>query len=144
MIKLFAVLAISLTTTLAHADSDHATRVQKEIDAITKKQDACQDAARSNQEMIACEFVAYEAADLVLNKEYKRMMSEYQAVNDEYNKEVALRLRNAQRAWIAYRDANCSLESTDMLFGSGERLIYAGCLSASTKARVIELIKMLN
>ena len=68
--------------------------------------------------------------DTRLNKSYKELMSRSDAAQ-----QTPLKL--AQRAWITYRDANCTF------YGSGEgslsRIEAVECLRAMTKERSCEL-----
>ncbi len=50
--------------------------------------------------------------------------------------EILRRLIAAERAWIAFRDAECSYHSTYMLGGTGEDNADVACLYAQTTARV--------
>ena len=49
------------------------------------------------------------------------------------------RLVAAERAWIVFRDAECSYHSSYMLHGTGEDGAYTACVYAQTKMRVITL-----
>jgi len=46
---------------------------------------------------------------------------------------------NAQRAWIAYRDAHCSAEGFRYRGGSIEPLIYHACRARVTRERTLQL-----
>lgn len=48
-------------------------------------------------------------------------------------------LLEAQRAWLAYRDAQCRLEGYSFLGGSAQPMIVAGCLASLTRQRTQEL-----
>ncbi len=147
MLSLAIVLSLAVTasaTSPIDETSISVQRVEAVLKVINARQDSCHDAAKSNQEMIACEYQAYENADKLLNSEYQAIVKSLKTESDEYKKETLNRLKAAQVAWIAFRDANCSLEATDMLGGSGENLVRAGCLSGATKARVLELVKLLG
>ena len=57
-----------------------------------------------------------------------------------YNREIPKRLIAAERAWIAFRDAECSYKSTIALGGTGEGYAYVACRYEQTKERVRALI----
>jgi uncharacterized protein YecT (DUF1311 family) len=48
-------------------------------------------------------------------------------------------LREAQRGWVAYRDAHCRLEGYSERGGSMESLVYDSCLAELTRARIAQL-----
>jgi uncharacterized protein YecT (DUF1311 family) len=49
-------------------------------------------------------------------------------------------LRDAQRAWITFRDQACVAEAYSWRGGSGEPMIYASCQESLTRRRVEDLI----
>lgn len=124
------------------------------VDSIRADEQKCLDTAIANNDMKQCVFKAYDAADKELNVAYaeitKNLKSEVAKATKEatgdrsYDQEILNRLVKSERAWITFRDANCSLESTDMLFGSGEGLSMGGCLSRVTMDRITELQKMFS
>ena len=86
-----------------------------------------------------------EAWDVLLNEEYRNTMEWLAKLDNDdmkYYPEYAIRvdiLRDAQRAWIAYRDAVC--RSAYSIWGAGSmRLpIGAACVATETAERTIEL-----
>jgi uncharacterized protein YecT (DUF1311 family) len=91
----------------------------------------CSDAI-SNYDMKVCESKNLDEQDKRLNDLYKKLM----AKND---KEGQAKLKSAQRAWMAYRDAECEYAADSMRGGTGEGLVALGCLSGKTKDRADEL-----
>lgn len=94
-------------------------------------------------EMAACAENDYQAEDAKLNKVYAKYLKKMQSMdadmgNNEGDTAVA-RLKTAQRAWIAFRDAECPLESVDNMGGSIERILGASCLANMTKERTTTL-----
>src|SRR4051812_11118953 len=75
---------------------------------------------------------AYHAADDALNASYKNLLAE---LDDQGKK----KLQVAQRAWIAFRDAECESQSDRFRNGSIQPLIYADCAKLLTEARTAEL-----
>lgn len=49
-------------------------------------------------------------------------------------------LQRAQRAWIAFRDANCEAMAAPFEGGSIVRVIHASCMAETTARRTIELL----
>lgn len=94
-----------------------------------------------------------EVWDGYLNAEYKTTMAAMRAMDDDervYFPEFANRataLRDAQRAWIPFRDAECGLDYA--LWGSGSMRNIAGAscaldLTARRTIRLIELREMMQ
>lgn len=63
----------------------------------------------------------------------------YAAMRDSFDKESGLALRDAQRAWIAFRDAECNLHYTYWGDGSIRSTLYARCMLDMTAKRAIDL-----
>jgi uncharacterized protein YecT (DUF1311 family) len=100
-----------LFTTVAHAaDCDNAT------DQTTMNQ--C--AAQQNK-----------AADKELNALYQQITTRLKS-----NPDSKKLLIGAQRAWVAFRDAECKFSSAGVEGGSVYPLIYSNCITELTKARV--------
>lgn len=53
--------------------------------------------------------------------------------------DLQISLRDAQRAWIAFRDAECALEYDRWAGGSIRTIVYAGCKMNMTARRAIAL-----
>ncbi len=96
-----------------------------------KKPEPCAD-AQSQAEMNICWGKEYKAADAKLNKTYQDFMSKL----DESEK---AQLKNAQLAWLKYRDTNCEFVADQYKGGSMRPMIAAICLADVTNARVNEL-----
>jgi uncharacterized protein YecT (DUF1311 family) len=103
---------------------------------------------QTQTEMNHCAAVDFERADAELNTEYRRSIAAAQAADREgasYRIEGDTRpgeeatLREAQRAWVAFRDANCRLEGYEARGGTMEPMLYSGCLATLTRARTAEL-----
>ncbi len=96
------------------------------------------DNAMTQQAMNHCAHQAYALADEELNLAYKLAMSQAKA-QDEYiengDTPAATMLRDAQRAWIDFRDKACALESTIARGGSLQPLLYSSCLERETRQR---------
>lgn len=72
---------------------------------------------------------AYKQADAELNAVYRRIMA-------VLNEDGKTKLRSAQRAWIAYRDAACAAEASPYRDGSAFGDVELACLEAATRQRV--------
>ena len=103
---------------------------------------AAQDTDCSNpqtqMEMNHCAGLEYQAADEDLNADY-RMARDAMKQLDEYlpdgGRSAAQSLLDAQRAWIAYRDAACETEGFLFRGGSMEPLIVLTCKTDLTRKR---------
>lgn len=94
--------------------------------------DAGNDTTLGSSTCIQSETAAWDA---ILNREYKAVRSALQA------QDLALvdMLQAAQRAWIAYRDAECGLEYGRWGDGSIRTIVGANCMMLETAERAIEL-----
>jgi uncharacterized protein YecT (DUF1311 family) len=96
-----------------------------------KKTDPCAD-AQSQAELNICWGKEYKAADARLNKVYGQFAS-------KLNDEEKVQLKNAQLAWLKYRDANCDFVADEYKGGSMRPMIAAICLADVTNNRTTEL-----
>eukprot|EP01037_Dinobryon_pediforme_P009551 gene9551-9627_t len=92
------VLGVALLPLPATADSKAA------LGAIDAKLTKCIAADESNMGMQQCTNTAYQAADKVLNSTYQAMSKNWVGT-DADAQERKKRLVNAQRTWVAFRDA---------------------------------------
>lgn len=86
-----------------------------------------------------CAGDAYKKADAALNATYKQVMARLKDSEDSAKSLVA-----AQRAWIAYRDAECDFISSGVEGGSTRPMIVAQCLEQLTTQRADDLKALLN
>ena len=87
--------------------------------------------AATQFDMNECADKAYQATDKVLNEVYKKVVAAQEG--------DSAKLKAAQRAWIGFRDAQCSFETADSEGGSIQPMEYSICLTKLTKARTAEL-----
>ncbi|MFK7838147.1 MAG: lysozyme inhibitor LprI family protein [Sulfitobacter sp.] len=73
--------------------------------------------------------------DGLLNEQYGQVRATLNAQNPA----LGTALRDAQRAWIAYRDAECALEHARWGDASLRSIVAANCMMAETAERAIEL-----
>jgi len=73
----------------------------------------------------------YAAADAELNRLYQKIES--RLINDHATKQQLIK---AQRAWVAFRDAECAFSASGVEGGSVYREVLEACLSDLTKVRI--------
>ena len=83
----------------------------------------------AQQEMNRCAERDYEAADRELNTTYRQVIARQNAGG-------RVSLVAAERTWIANRDKTCKDEAAENEGGSIYPLVYNGCLTRLTKARI--------
>ena len=87
-----------------------------------------------------CYGVAKAAADRRLNDVYAGLVNTFKHPGDPIevrdDPEILRRLVASERAWIMFRDAECSYHSSYMLHGTGEDGADTACVYAQTKTRV--------
>ena len=96
-----------------------------------KKPDPCAN-PQTQTEMTQCAAEAYKAADKVLNQVYQQLVA-------KLDDEEKAQLKEAQTAWLKYRDTNCDFVADQYKGGTMRPMIYAGCLAEVTKNRTSEL-----
>ena len=95
----------------------------------------------------ACIAAEAEAWDVLLNEEYQVTMAEARALDatgDVVAPDLtrAETLRDAQRAWIAFRDAECRAQYARWGTGTMRQIAGANCIMVETAERAIELRRM--
>ncbi|KGF70946.1 hypothetical protein LL06_02375 [Hoeflea sp. BAL378] len=95
-------------------------------------------------EMTYCAGLDYETADAELNELWPEVVAAARQ-DDEYVAEQAKSmgvptteeaLRTAQRAWIAFRDAQCDYEAYEVFGGTAQPMVGSLCLARLTRERV--------
>ncbi|WP_027663865.1 lysozyme inhibitor LprI family protein [Rhizobium leguminosarum] len=97
---------------------------------------------KTQSDMTSCEAVRHEAADKVLNAQYKKTRAVLAAIDKDLDgdmKGAEQALVKAQRAWIDYRDAECDAFGFQARGGTMEPMLVAGCLANITDKRTKEL-----
>jgi uncharacterized protein YecT (DUF1311 family) len=89
--------------------------------------------------MNACAEAAFQETDAELNQTYQRIVA---LLADDPDTKAAL--RDAQRAWITFRDADCAFSASGVAGGSAYPMIYANCLDGATQQRLGDLDYYLN
>jgi uncharacterized protein YecT (DUF1311 family) len=96
--------------------------------------------------MNSCAAQEWEAADVKLNTAYKEVIEKFKIMDKQLPEDLKggeEYLREAQRAWIAYRDSNCAAAGFQMRGGSAEPLLVYGCMREMTEDRTEELYGLL-
>ncbi len=115
---------------------------------IWKMSETCmaqEQGGQSTLGMTDCQFAESRVWDSILNREYKALMAgaRDEDADDSFNfPEFAHRvekLRLAERAWIAFRDAECDFSYSLWGPGSARNPAAAGCLVQLTAERAITL-----
>lgn len=95
---------------------------------------------RSQSEMNRCSARELETVDRELNEVYQRVIERMVREGGDPPYDAASwerAMRKAQRAWVAYRDADCrGLVARDWTGGSGAALAINGCMTALTRRRI--------
>ena len=100
----------------------------------------------SQLEMNACAALDFERADAELNRVWREAVAAARAADAEIDRNYDQRptseakLREAQRAWIAYRDAHCTVvRYAEARGGSMEPMTYDACRTTLTEERTAQL-----
>ncbi|MCB1388101.1 MAG: DUF1311 domain-containing protein [Rhodobacteraceae bacterium] len=95
--------------------------------------------------MMFCLLAERDAWDRLLNAEYAHARAAGQRMDDADRADFpdtahrAEQVRDAQRAWIAFRDANCAMEYGAWGAGSMRQIAGADCQMRMTAERTLEL-----
>lgn len=103
--------------------------------------------AVTQADMNQCAYQDWDAADAELNLAYGRAMKllkEWDAGLPADEQGGAEALREAQRAWITFRDKACEAEGYAMKGGSAEPLLVYGCMRELTEERTGHLQGMVE
>ena len=93
-------------------------------------------------EMTGCAAEAHAAADAELNQVWKEAAAKARAADGaapEAQPTDFEMLRDAQRAWIPFRDKACAAESTMARGGTMQNQLYFICLERLTRTRTADL-----
>lgn len=105
--------------------------------SVSKSYDLCMDHSDGvTTRMIECIGEEHQRKDQQLNQNYQHLMTGLSA-------ERKTQLRNVQRKWMAYRDANCQFYA-DPDGGSLARVEAKACMLRMTAARAEELAQAVS
>jgi uncharacterized protein YecT (DUF1311 family) len=100
--------------------------------------DKCMDNAQSQAAMDACASQSLAAADKELNQVYQQVLAKYAS-----DKVFTAKLRTAQKAWVAFRDAELEARypasDKSLQYGSVYPMCANNELEAMTRKRIEEL-----
>jgi uncharacterized protein YecT (DUF1311 family) len=83
-------------------------------------------------------------ADKALKASDKALNDKYHALSQGSSAAGKLKLQGAQRAWIAYRDAQCTFNTMGSIGGSMHSMAYSACVDMLTQAQTKVLEQQLN
>ncbi len=138
-----AVFGSILEACYAAAETDDAMTA-----CIGQMSTACMDGQEGGHSMLgmsSCINAEAQVWDKYLNSEYRETMAALKAMDAdeaEFSPEFAKRadsLRDAQRAWIGFRDAECGLAYAMWGSGSMRSIAWASCQVDMTAKRTIEI-----
>lgn len=104
---------------------------------------------QTQMDMNFCAAIDFERADVALNAAWRQAIAGERAADRERPRGDDVRpsneavLRQAQRAWIVFRDAHCTVEGYDQARGgSMETMVYHGCRARLTRERIRQLTEI--
>jgi uncharacterized protein YecT (DUF1311 family) len=106
----------------------------------------CKD-PQSQIAMNHCAWERFQVADRELNAAYKKArvyMRELDSASTARMKGAAIALRDAQRAWIPFRDKACESDGFRFRGGTMEPLVVATCKTRLTQQRTRELLWLIE
>ncbi len=92
--------------------------------------------ADSQPEFNECALISLRAADAALNRQWAATL---RAARSEDDAPRVARLRAAQRAWIAFRDAHCDALHFPAIGASMDYTLNIGCRTRLTEERTRQL-----
>ncbi|UFH49374.1 lysozyme inhibitor LprI family protein [Pseudomonas sp. KNUC1026] len=97
--------------------------------------------AVSTVDMQECAQKSLKAADADLNMSYQKLLKRLSGSSapGEDNAASRRKLINAQKAWIAFRDADCDAQYQAHIGGTLRGLVLLGCKQQHTEQRTKEL-----
>lgn len=106
----------------------------------TQAMSACLDGP-TKEEQEACAKMASDEVEIELNKAYRQLMSKWSAPDTSelpYTK-VRDTLRQAQRSWVIYREADCQALYLLNEHTSFSNIVYLTCMTKRARTRIEEL-----
>lgn len=120
------------------SDSDKLACLGRTAEACMAREDDGETTAGS----VNCLSAKTEIWDGKLNDEYKVTRSFYAGLDGDDDGLRVKALSTAQRAWIAFRDAECALEYSAWGKGSIRSIVGADCLMSLTAERTVRLVEL--
>jgi uncharacterized protein YecT (DUF1311 family) len=97
----------------------------------------CMGKARTQTEVNTCAAQIYQDAEHDLQQAFQKLRAKLR-VDD------IARLEEAERSWAAYRETECSFETSGTDGAAIHATFVAGCLAEKTRLRLIELNRVVN
>lgn len=97
------------------------------------------DNVQGQADLNECYGKAFKASDAELNKLYKEIVARLKDDPD-----TAKLLVTTQRAWVAFRDAECNFQASAVSGGTAAPMIHSMCLDGQTKSRIEDFKTYLN
>jgi uncharacterized protein YecT (DUF1311 family) len=107
----------------------------------------CEAQTHSNPEYKACVARAADKADAALNKAYQSLLDAVRAAGKDMGQDPSTQiadLKDAQKQWIAFRDANCTFEDSLAFGGTAIGGNYSSCLCALSYERINDFERMVK
>ncbi|CCJ08678.1 lysozyme inhibitor LprI family protein [Methylocystis sp. SC2] len=95
------------------------------------------DGRGSQTDLNLCAGENFKQADATLNAVYAKLLKKISPAGQ-------LKLRAAQKSWIAYRDAQCAFETLGTIDGSIHSMVVAQCLEDLTEQQTKRLQRQLT
>ena len=120
-----------------------ALALQSSFDARAREY-GCND-AQTQLAMNMCAELDFERADAQLNAAWREAIAAARASDREIDRSdqrptEEAKLREAQRAWLLFRDAQCTVEGyEEARGGTMEPMVYSGCRARLTRERTAQL-----
>jgi uncharacterized protein YecT (DUF1311 family) len=102
------------------------------VHALSQAQIPRCEAPQTQAEMNTCAALEFFRSDARLNLVYQKVLKRIDPTR-------LPKLRAAQRAWLAFRDAQCAFEGSESEGGTMQPMLVSGCKSEVTKARTEQL-----
>jgi uncharacterized protein YecT (DUF1311 family) len=96
----------------------------------------CQKAS-TQTDLTACAGARAQASDAALNVIFQKLLA-------KISEDGRTRLRNAERAWLAYRDKQCAFDTMASEGGSIHPMVEAECRRGLTQAQTAHLAAQLS
>jgi uncharacterized protein YecT (DUF1311 family) len=129
-------LALVAAPVLASSDkfTEVATRMQVSESSLREGLRTCE---RNQASMTTCAVYEFHLHDIELNELYGRLV-DFQDGRD------SKQLVAAQRAWLRFRDLNCSYEASDVVGGTLHSAVEFHCKTTMTKDRIEQFKELLS
>mgnify|MGYP003672589741 FL=1 len=135
-----AMPMLSAANTIEACLGSYSDIAAREAECVGQYSNACMALSpdgETNSGMIRCTVEEYNAWDARLNTAYGAYMQGLDAPRDGA-------LREAQRAWMALRDADCAFAASAYEGGSMQPLVTAGCRMDYAARRTLRLLSWLE